>query len=149
MARTCMSTAPDLESMRPTWADIDAAAFRRNISTISGRLPAGSRLIAVMKADAYGHGAAQLAKQCSPDLVAMIAVVMLEEALELRRAGITIPILVLGPLNGKQIAIAAENGITVGIPGPEQLAAAATVARDREVHVHLKVDSGMGRMGVV
>ena len=144
-----MSTASDLESMRPTWAEIDAAAFGRNISRIAGRLPTGSRLIAVMKADAYGHGAAQLAKECSPDIVAMIAVVMVEEALELRRSGLTLPILVLGPLSAKQIAIAVENDITVGIPGPEQLAAAVSVARDREVRVHLKVDSGMGRMGVI
>jgi alanine racemase len=144
-----MSTASDLESMRPTWADIDAAAFRRNVIRIAGRLPAGSRLIAVMKADAYGHGAAQLAKQCSPEHVAMIAVVMLEEALELRRAGIALPMLVLGPLNAKQIALAVDNEITVGIPGPEQLEAAASVARERDVHVHLKIDSGMGRMGIV
>ena len=135
--------------MRPTWADIDAAAFRRNLARIAGRLPSGSRLIAVMKANAYGHGAARLAKECSPEHVAMIAVVMLEEALELRDAGISLPILVLGPLNARQIALAADHAITVGIPGPEQLAAAAAVARDREVHVHLKIDSGMGRMGVV
>lgn len=133
--------------MRPTWAEIDAAAFGRNLATVASRLPQGSRLIAVMKANAYGHGAAELAKECTPGRVAMIAVVMLEEAMELRRAGVTTPLLILGPLTEAQVRIAAENGIDVGIPGPEELEAAARVARDRDVVVHLKIDSGMGRMG--
>ena len=133
--------------MRPTWADIDSDAFVRNVAAIAKRLPSGSRLIAVMKANAYGHGAVELAQRLTPDLVAMIAVVMLEEALELRRAGITLPILVLGPLDAKQIAIAVENDIVIGVPGPEELEAASTVARERDVHIHLKLDSGMGRMG--
>ena len=133
--------------MRPTWADIDSDAFVRNVAAVAKRLPSGSRLIAVMKANAYGHGAVELAQRLTPDLAAMIAVVMLEEALELRRAGITLPILVLGPLDAKQIAIAAENDIVIGVPGPEELEAASAVARERDVHIHLKLDSGMGRMG--
>lgn len=144
-----MSTVHELSEMRPTWAEIDSAAFGRNLEAVSSRLPAGSRLIAVMKANAYGHGAAELSRQCTPDRVAMIAVVMLEEALELRRAGAAVPILILGPLSEAQIAIAAEHDITVGVPGPEVLEAAARVARQREVHIHLKLDSGMGRMGLV
>ena len=135
--------------MRPTRAEIDSAAFGRNLEAVASRLPQGSRLIAVMKADAYGHGAAELSRQCTPERVAMIAVVMLEEALELRRAGVTLPILILGPLNEKQIALATDHDLVVGIPGPEELEAAARVARDRDVHVHLKLDSGMGRMGSV
>lgn len=144
-----MSTASELESIRPTWAEIDRAAFRRNVSALAGRLPHGSRLIPVMKADAYGHGAAELAKECTPDRVAMIAVVMLEEALELRRAGITLPILNLGPLKPRQIPIALDHDITLGVPGPEELQSICAIARDRDVVVHLKLDSGMGRMGIV
>ena len=144
-----MSGASELDSMRPTRAEIDSAAFGRNIDAINARLPRGSRLIAVMKANAYGHGAAELARQCTPERVAMIAVVMLEEALELRRAGVALPILVLGPLTERQVSVAAENAITIGIPGPEELEAAARVARERDVDIHLKLDSGMGRMGVV
>lgn len=142
-----MSTAFELAVMRPTRAEIDSAAFGRNLTAIALRLPEGSRLIAVMKANAYGHGAAELAKQCTPDRVAMIAVVMLEEALELRHAGVTLPILILGPLTEPQIAIAVENELDLGIPGPEELEASVRVARDRDVNVHLKIDSGMGRMG--
>jgi alanine racemase len=144
-----MSTASDLKTMRPTWAEIDTAAFGRNLTAITRRLPARSRLIAVMKANAYGHGAAELAKECTPERVAMIAVVMLEEALELRRAGVTLPLLVLGPLTPAQIPVAVDHEVTIGIPGPEELEAACGVARDRNVSVHLKLDTGMGRMGIV
>ncbi len=134
--------------MRPTWADIDSDAFARNCAAVAGRLPAGSSLIAVMKANAYGHGATELAKRCTADRVAMIAVILLEEALELRSAGIRTPILIMGPLTERQVAIAAGNGMAIGVPGPEELTAAAAVARDRDVHIHLKLDSGMGRMGI-
>ena len=144
-----MSTASDLESMRPTLADIDTSAFGRNIAAVAARLAPGTRLVTVMKANAYGHGAVELAKKCTPDLVAMIAVVMLEEALELRASGVTLPILVLGPLTEPQIRLAASNEIVVGIPGPEVLEAAARVARDAPLSIHLKLDSGMGRMGCV
>ena len=58
---------------RPTWAEIDTRAFVANIDTISSSLPSASRLIAVLKADAYGHGAVELARVCHPDRVAMIA----------------------------------------------------------------------------
>lgn len=135
--------------MRPTWAEIDSSAFGRNLEAVARRLPPGSRVIAVMKANAYGHGAAQLSRQCTPDRVAMIAVVMLEEALELRRAGVAIPILILGPLTEGQVRIAVENGMHIGVPGPEELEAVARVAKERDVVAHLKIDSGMGRMGSV
>jgi alanine racemase len=63
-----MSTA--FEQGRPTWADIDTDAFARNVEAIASRLPEGSRLITVLKADAYGHGAVELAKSLSADRVA-------------------------------------------------------------------------------
>jgi alanine racemase len=112
-------------------------------------LPERSRIIAVLKANAYGHGAVELARECNHDRVAMLAVALLEEAQELRAAGIALPILVFGSLTREQIAAAAEQGIAAGIVGPEELAAAADVARDRDVVAHLKLDSGMGRMGLV
>jgi alanine racemase len=141
--------APDLEPMRPTWAEIDIAAFERNVAVVAGMLPQGSRLIAVLKADAYGHGAVELARCCRPELVAMIATSLLEEALELRHAGIGLPLFVLGPIKAAQIEEAADNDIAIGVVGPEELAAVCAFARSREVTIHLKLDSGMGRMGVV
>lgn len=135
--------------MRPTVAEIDLRAFERNVDAIASRLPAGTKLIALLKADAYGHGAVELARRCTPERVAMIGVALLEEALELRRAAITLPILVLGALDEGQVRIALEHDITIGVPGPESLEAVARVARERDVAIHLKLDSGMGRMGAV
>lgn len=134
---------------RPTWAEVDLGAFRRNLDAIGRMLPERARIVAVLKANAYGHGAVALARECDHDRVAMIAVALLEEALELRTAGITLPILVFGSLTREQIAAACEHGIAVGIVGPEELAAACDVAKERDVVAHLKLDSGMGRMGIV
>ncbi|HEY8130327.1 MAG TPA: alanine racemase [Thermoanaerobaculia bacterium] len=140
-----MSTVRDI---RPTWAEIDLAAFTRNVDAIVARLPKGSQLIAVLKADAYGHGAVELAKRCRPDRVAMIATALLEESIELRDAGIDFPLLVLGPLTEAQIPMALDHRVTIGVVGPEELEAVCRVARSHDVAIHLKVDSGMGRMGV-
>lgn len=140
---------PLLLAMRPTWAEIDLRAFERNVAAIASRLPLGSRLVAVLKADAYGHGAVELARRCSPEHVSMIATALLEESLELRRAGITLPLLVLGPLTEPQVLTALAHDITLGVPGPEELEAVCRVAASCDVTIHLKLDSGMGRMGVV
>jgi len=140
-----MSTARDL---RPTWAEIDLGAFSRNVDAIVGRLPRGSRLIAVLKADGYGHGAVEVARRCDSQRVAMIATALLEEALELRSAGIELPMLVLGPLKEGHIPIALDHRVTIGVIGLEELASACRVARDRDVAIHLKLDTGTGRMGL-
>ena len=140
-----MSTARDF---RPTWAEIDLDAFSRNVDSVVNRLPSRSRLIAVLKADAYGHGAVETAKRCRADRVAMIATALLEEALALRTAGIETPLLVLGPLTEPQIPMALDHQVTIGVIGPEELDRVCRVARDRDVTIHLKLDTGMGRMGV-
>jgi alanine racemase len=148
-----MSSPPDsagsLSALRPTWVEIDLRAFDRNVEAIGSRLPAGTKLIAMLKADGYGHGAVELARRCKPEQVAMIGVALLEEALELRRAGIALPILVLGPLNERQVRLALEHDVTLGVPGPEVLEIVAAAAQENDVAIHLKLDSGMGRMGVV
>src|SRR5688500_3650589 len=104
-----MSTAPEssdvaeqLRGMRPTWVEIDLDAFDANVSLLESLLPAGSRLIPVLKANAYGHGAVPLARRLA-DRVSMMATVMMEEAFELRDAGIATPLLVLGPTTANQI----------------------------------------------
>lgn len=140
-----MSGAADI---RPTWAEVDLGAFERNVETMARLLPAEARLVAVLKADGYGHGAIELARRCRPDRVAMIALALLEEAMELRRAGIELPLLVLGPLREKQIRTALDEQIALGVPGPEELEEICAVARERDVAIHLKLDTGLGRMGV-
>jgi alanine racemase len=137
------------DSIRPTWAEIDLRAFDRNLAAIAATLSETTRVIALLKANAYGHGAVELARRCTPDKAAMIGVALLEEALQLRNAGITLPILVLGPLSETQVRMALEHDVTLGVPGPEELEIVASVARERDVAIHLKLDSGMGRMGVI
>jgi len=141
-----MSGVPDF---RHTYAEIDTSAFARNIDAIQRTLPERSRLIAVLKGNAYGHGATVLAWFAESKRVAMIATALLEESITLRRIGITTPLLVLGPLDARSIAVAVDEDMTIGITGPEELAAACEVARDRDVIAHVKLDSGMGRMGIV
>jgi alanine racemase len=143
------SAEASLRTQRPTLVEIDLRAFERNVDAIASRLDEGTRLIALLKADAYGHGAVELARRCRPERVAMIGLALLEEALELRRAGITLPLLVLGPLDETQVRLALDHDITLGVPGPEELELVAAAARERDVAIHLKLDSGMGRMGSV
>jgi alanine racemase len=145
-----MSSAPDtrIAAHRPTFAEVDLDAFNRNLGAVQRSLPASSRLIPVLKADAYGHGAVELARVCQSAGVPMIAVGLLEEALELRGAGISCDILILGPLTRTQTEHAVGNGFVLGITGPESLHQAAAVD-GKPVRIHLKLDSGMGRMGLV
>jgi alanine racemase len=134
--------------LRPTWVEIDLDRFERNVEVIARSLPDGARLVPVLKADGYGHGAVELAKRLSPDRVAMIAVALLEESMELGGAGIDVPLLVLGPLSQEQIAVALDHDVTLGVVGPEELELVCAIARERDGAIHLKLDSGMGRMGV-
>ncbi len=133
---------------RPTFAEIDLEAFDRNLDAVVASLPQGSRAVAVLKADAYGHGAVELARRCSGKAEA-IAVALLEEGVALRDEGIELPILVLGPLTAEQFDAAFEKGLIAGIVGPEELDAFAGRARATgwKGEIHLKLDSGMGRMG--
>jgi len=138
-----------LRESRPTYALIDLDRFERNVDVIARSLPEGARLVAVLKADGYGHGAVELAKRLTADRVAMIAVSLLEEAIELRRAAIDLPLLVLGAVTREQILLALDNRITIGVIGPEELDNVCAIARERDVSIHLKLDTGMGRMGVI
>ena len=146
-----MPSAPSQRLYRPTWAEVDLDAFVRNIDAVRALLPEGAGLIAVLKADAYGHGSVELARRCESGSVAMIAVALLEEALELSDADITLPILILGTLTVPQIELAAQRGFVLGVPGPETLRDVCSVASRtrKDIHIHLKLDSGMGRMGLV
>jgi alanine racemase len=133
----------------PTYVEIDLGAFDRNVAAIAAFLPPEVSLIAVLKANAYGHGAVELARRLKPELVSMIAVSLLEEAMELRNAGIALPLLILGPVTEAQLRVALDHDVTLGVPGPEELEMAVRAARERDVAIHLEIDSGMGRMGSV
>src|SRR5690625_1976304 len=94
---------------RRTWAEIDLKAIKHNVREIKGTLPADTKIFAVVKANGYGHGAVQVAKAALEAGADYLAVALLEEALELREAGIDAPILVFGYVHPKDAQVAVRN----------------------------------------
>ena len=136
--------------IRPAWAEIDLACIRRNVREIRRGLKPQTQMMAVVKANGYGHGAAQVAATCRDYGVEWIGVAIVEEGIALRRAGIEGPILVLGLAPAAQAPLIVANGLTATVctlEGARSLSAAAldlgTIAK-----VHVKVDTGMGRLGI-
>ena len=130
------------------WAEIDLEALRYNFRAVkarAGELP----LCAVVKADSYGHGAVQCARVFAEEGAAWLAVSCLTEAVQLRKAGQTLPILILGHVQPAYAAALLQNDITVACYSLAQARALseAAVAAGGRVHIHLKADTGMGRIG--
>ena len=133
--------------IRRTRVEVDLAAIVANARALQ-RL-AGTSLYAVVKADGYGHGAVSVARALADAKAASgYCVSLVEEGVALREAGVTAPILVMGPsqVGGEDEMVAA--GLTPIISSHEELAALAHVARKTPVDAHLKIDTGMGRLGV-
>lgn len=130
------------------WAEIDLDALRANFRAVqkrAGDLP----LCAVVKADSYGHGAVQCARIFAEEGAAWLAVSCLAEALQLRQAGQKLPILILGHVQPEFAAALIEHHITAAcysLPQAKALSAAAVQAGGT-VDIHLKADTGMGRIG--
>ncbi|SHK84724.1 alanine racemase [Selenomonas ruminantium] len=135
---------------RPAWAEINLQALRHNYREIRKQLAEGVRMCAVIKADAYGHGATVAARVALEEGASYFAVAALSEAIELRHAGFTTPILVLGLIDPKDAAEVVDYDITQVVCELELAKAlsAAAQAQGKAVKVHLKVDTGMGRIGV-
>lgn len=134
---------------RPAAVYVDLSAIKQNIEQELNHLEPGQKLFAVIKANAYGHGAVKVAQLAAKNGVSGFCVAILDEALELRRAGITQPILVLGVTPEEYATLAAKNDISLTVPNFEWLNIA-----DQELNrtglqlkIHLAVDSGMGRIG--
>ncbi|WP_405080456.1 alanine racemase [Paenibacillus chitinolyticus] len=141
---------------RPTYVEISLDALRSNLETFRRVLPGSVHMMAVLKADAYGHGAVEVSKVAMECGATYLAVAFLDEAMELRNAGITAPILVLGYTPPEGIGLALEHDITLTVYTEELLEAASGYAqRDAAaggnkppLNIHIKIDSGMGRIGL-
>jgi alanine racemase len=137
---------------RPTRAVISLDALQHNIREFRRVVPEPIRLMAVVKANAYGHGAVQTAACALKSGVDYIGVAFLDEAIELRKAGITAPILVLGYTPPEGLGLARKLEITITAYSDNLIEACLAEpfdpAVDRKLKVHVKVDSGMGRIGV-
>ncbi|MGL6206346.1 MAG: alanine racemase [Lactobacillus panisapium] len=134
---------------RPAAVYVDLSAIKQNIEQELNHLEPGQKLFAVIKANAYGHGAVKVAQLAAKNGVSGFCVAILDEALELRRAGITQPILVLGVTPKEYATLAAKNDISLTVPDFEWLNAADQELNNTglQLKIHLAVDSGMGRIG--
>jgi alanine racemase len=135
-------------AMSRTWAEVDLGAVKSNLTAIRAHLDPGVRVMAVVKADGYGHGAVPVARTALRVGATWLGVATVDEGLALRRARITAPILVLGPAASDEVAEAVRAGLSLTIMSAESVAVLAQAARRRAVRVHLKVDTGMTRLGV-
>ncbi len=140
---------PLLDPYRPTWAEIDLDALTDNFAAVRrrvGRTP----ILAVVKADGYGHGAVEVARALEQAGAACFGVALPEEGVELRRAGVRVPILLLGGFALPQADLVLAHDLVPAVFRPDQVEALAAAAGSRGVRasVHLKIDTGMGRLGV-
>jgi alanine racemase len=134
--------------LRPAWVEVDLEAIAGNVRTLAAEV-APARLLAVVKADAYGHGAVPVARAAIGAGTAWLGVALVEEAQELRRAGISAPVLVLSEPPPAAADVCAADRIAVTICTREGVRAFGMAGRraGRPVAAHLKVDTGMHRQG--
>jgi alanine racemase len=143
-------TPPNSRLPLRCWADIDLAALERNLRLIRASLPAHIRYVAVVKADAYGHGLPQTVARLMHAGADLFAVANLSEAATVRELGPGWPILLLSPLLPEEDRYVAEYDLTPAVSSSDEVRRFDAVGRaaERPVSVHLKIDTGMGRVGV-
>ena len=137
-------------SYRHTHATIDLDKLTENYNQMKDKLSPHTKFMGVIKADAYGHGAVEVARHLEKQNVDFLAVAILDEAMELRNAGIISPILLLSPIEPDTIPTAIENDISMTVftdDIAEKIKHSAEVL-NKKANIHLKVDSGMTRVGV-
>lgn len=139
----------DARVLRPTRAEVNLGALRRNVTLLAQRA-APAELWVVVKADAYGHGAAQCAAIVVQAGARGLCVALAQEGVALREAGITVPILVLSEQSPAAAELLVAHDLTCVVYNEHYVAALADAARRaaRQVKVHLKIDTGMHRAGV-
>lgn len=136
---------------RDTVAQVDLGIIRDNIGQIKASLPSRVKLMAVVKAGGYGHGGAESAAMAELAGADMLAVAYLDEALELRAKGSALPILILTPIHPAEVMVALEHELMVTVTGAEwfrQMAPYRIAAGSAALKVHVKVDTGLGRIGL-
>ena len=139
---------------RPTWAEIDLSAIKHNLGQIKKLIGANRKgapkIMAVVKANAYGHGLIEVARALQNLDIHYLGVATLDEAIALRQAGIKLPILVLGSILPEEVNSALDHEIALTVCNKELAYALSKKARaaNKNVSVHIKIDTGMGRIGV-
>ena len=132
-----------------TWLEVDLALMEKNLNTVKATLPEGCEVIAVVKANAYGHGFSPVSKKLFELGIRHFAVACMDEAMELRQAGIGGDIIVLGRTEARDAPIAADNDITLACVDRQHLFELADVMKYavRPLKINLAVNTGMNRIG--
>lgn len=141
-------TMQEIKRYRNTWAEIDLNAIEYNVNQLRGYLPAGSKIMGVVKADSYGHGSVQVARKLVSIGIDYLMVALLEEALLLRKHGISVPILVVGRVQPADVPIAVNQNITLTVHDIDWLRAIRNLNLNSPVYTHIELDTGMGRTGI-
>jgi alanine racemase len=148
-----------VQPRRDAWVEINLDAIEQNAKKIRQRVPAHVDLMAIVKADAYGHGASMVLQTLAASGVSLAGVASVDEALNLRRAGISLPILVIGAIPDWSVQFAAQDEIRLTIFNQQHLnilnmaakrriQQSGTIANKVLFRVHIKIDTGMHRIGV-
>lgn len=139
----------DLTRLRPTWVEVDLDAITHNVKLLS-RLAPEAAFMAVVKADGYGHGANATARAALEAGAGWLGVATVEEGVELRRAGITAPTLIFGYVPPEQTGLLLLHKLRAALFSLDLAEALDQRGRElmRKAIVHLKVDTGMGRVGI-
>lgn len=135
---------------RHAWVEIDRRAMADNVRALKSRLPAGTRFMAVVKADGYGHGALEVARATLAAGADRLGVATVDEALELRQAGISVPLQLLSEPPADAAPLLVEHAVIPAVAGREFAIALSRAAMNagKTAAYHLKVDTGMNRIGV-
>ena len=138
----------DLITPRPSRIRVDLDALAHNLAAI--RTHTSTRVMGIVKANAYGHGLVPVARHLEAQGVDQLGVAFVEEGVALRRAGIRVPILVMGGIYGRQVLDFIENDLEITVSSIDKLRLVeeAATALGRRAVVHLKIDTGMERVGV-
>lgn len=137
------------ETLRRTWAEIDLDALAFNYEKLRGQMGPDAKYLGVVKADAYGHGAVRVARKLEQLGADYLAISNVEEAQELRANGLKLPILMLGYTPAEMTRVLIDNDVTQDVPSLEMARAysARAEACGKTLKAHLKLDTGMGRLG--
>ena len=139
-----------MENIRPIWLEINLDAIAHNVKKIRQIVGKNTQIIAVVKANAYGHGAIEVSETLLENGVTMLGVGVIEEGVVLREAGITAPILVCGLTKDDQLEPLVMYNLSATVCRLKTIQALSRIAskNKKKVGVHIKIDTGMGRLGI-
>lgn len=142
--------SPITQTRRDAWTEVNLSHIEHNLNELKKILNPGVKIMAVVKADAYGHGATMVAKTMEASGVKMFGVAAVDEGIQLRIAHIKLPILILGPTPSWALTSAVEYDLDVTIFSFKHLneCIETAIKLQQPVNIHIKVDTGMNRIGI-